>query len=241
MATWRDLLLDLLSDDVMAANPDLAEYRDLVDNWTPRAAGDSAGYRLVRGFRIEVRQMVFNALVAPVISYVPEGVIDPPEGHMRYAGTISIPDDIFKGLLEYTARSLKAHGFTSILFIGDSGPNQAGMQEVSESLNREWSNEPSRILFVSDWYTSSAAFISWLTERGETEESIGTHAGLYDTALLLAVAPEHVRLENMSVGQGMDIDGVFGDPTRASAEIGDVGLDIMHEAAMNQIERLMAE
>ena len=144
-------------------------------------------------------------------------------------------------LLEYTARSLKAHGFTSILFIGDSGPNQAGMQEVSELLNQEWRNEPSRILFVSDWYTSAAAFISWLKERGETEESIGTHAGLYDTALLLAVAPEHVRLENMSVGQGMDIDGVFGDPTRASAEIGDVGLNIMHEAAMNQIRRLMAE
>jgi creatinine amidohydrolase len=31
-----------------------------------------------------------NALVAPVVTYVPEGNIDPPTGHMRYPGTISI-------------------------------------------------------------------------------------------------------------------------------------------------------
>src|SRR5262245_46961967 len=32
-----------------------------------------------------------NALVAPVMAYVPEGGIDPPTGHMRFAGTISLP------------------------------------------------------------------------------------------------------------------------------------------------------
>src|SRR3954447_26850713 len=33
-----------------------------------------------------------NTLVAPVMAYVPEGGIDPPTGHMRFAGTISLPD-----------------------------------------------------------------------------------------------------------------------------------------------------
>src|SRR5262249_10873017 len=64
-----------------------------------------------------------NALVAPVIAYVPEGGIDPPTGHMRFPGTISIPDPIFRGVLEYAARSLKQHGFRDIVFIGDNGPN----------------------------------------------------------------------------------------------------------------------
>ena len=36
-----------------------------------------------------------NALVAPVVSYVPEGAITPPTAHMRYAGTISVPDEAF--------------------------------------------------------------------------------------------------------------------------------------------------
>src|SRR5262249_51379206 len=33
-----------------------------------------------------------NALVAPVIAYVPEGGVSPPTAHMRFPGTITIPD-----------------------------------------------------------------------------------------------------------------------------------------------------
>src|SRR5580658_1680540 len=62
-----------------------------------------------------------NALVAPVIVYVPDGDIDPPTGHMRYPGTFSIPEPIYSGVLEYVARSLKQHGFHNIVFIGDHG------------------------------------------------------------------------------------------------------------------------
>ena len=32
-----------------------------------------------------------NALVAPVIAYVPEGDIDHPQGHLKFPGTITIP------------------------------------------------------------------------------------------------------------------------------------------------------
>ena len=62
-----------------------------------------------------------NALVAPVVAYVPEGRISPPTEHMRYPGTISIPDSAFRGLLDGTARSMAQHGFTDIVFIGDQG------------------------------------------------------------------------------------------------------------------------
>ena len=79
-----------------------------------------------------------------------------------------------------------------------------------------------------------------MLERGETEEAIGRHAGLVDTALLWAVVPEHVRTDQMSVGRGMDVDGVSGDPTRATVEIGQKGMDFAHEAAMKQIYELMA-
>src|SRR5256886_15461504 len=36
-----------------------------------------------------------NALVAPVIAYAPEGSIDPPAAHMRFPGTVTIPDAAF--------------------------------------------------------------------------------------------------------------------------------------------------
>lgn len=66
LSHWRDLLLDVLDAEAVADNPDLAEYRDLVEHWIPRAAPESVGYRLVRAFRLEVERRVFHALMAPV-------------------------------------------------------------------------------------------------------------------------------------------------------------------------------
>jgi len=52
-----------------------------------------------------VARALGNALVAPVIAYVPEGNIDPPSGHMRYPGAITLPQEHYAKLLEYAARS----------------------------------------------------------------------------------------------------------------------------------------
>src|SRR6266478_9342687 len=65
-----------------------------------------------------------DTLVAPVMSYVPEGGISPPTSHMRFPGTISIPAQTFQQMLEYDARSLKLHGFRDIVFLGDHGGYQ---------------------------------------------------------------------------------------------------------------------
>jgi penicillin amidase len=66
LSRWRDLLLDVLDEELIAADPSLAEYRVLVENWIPRATPESVGYRLVRAFRLEVERRVFHALMAPV-------------------------------------------------------------------------------------------------------------------------------------------------------------------------------
>lgn len=69
----------------------------------------------------EVAKRLGNALVAPVMAYVPEGDVDPPTGHIRFPGTITTPPDLFTKVLEYAARSLKQHGFRDIALLGDSG------------------------------------------------------------------------------------------------------------------------
>jgi penicillin amidase len=63
---WRDLLLEVLDDATLEDDAGLREYRRLVDNWLPRAAPESVGYRLVRAFRLEVQARVFHALMATV-------------------------------------------------------------------------------------------------------------------------------------------------------------------------------
>jgi hypothetical protein len=57
-----------------------------------------------------------NAVVAPVLAYVPEGTIAPPTGHMRFTGTISIPAPVFEAVLEAAAKSFKQHGFRTSCF-----------------------------------------------------------------------------------------------------------------------------
>jgi penicillin amidase len=62
---WRRILLQVLDDETLAANPELQEYRRLVENWIPHAAPESVGYRLVRAFRLELRSRIFYALTGP--------------------------------------------------------------------------------------------------------------------------------------------------------------------------------
>ncbi len=73
LTPWRDLLLSVLDDKAVRTNAQRKLYRDLAKDWLPRASADSAGYRLVRGFRMEVRQMVFDMLMQPAIdAYEPK-------------------------------------------------------------------------------------------------------------------------------------------------------------------------
>jgi creatinine amidohydrolase len=85
----------------------------------------------------QIARRLGNALVAPVLAYVPEGNIDPPSGHMQYPGTITLPDEFFMKVTEYAARSFRVNGFKDIVLIGDSGQNQKGLQSVASLLNKE--------------------------------------------------------------------------------------------------------
>jgi creatinine amidohydrolase/Fe(II)-dependent formamide hydrolase-like protein len=181
-----------------------------------------------------------NALVAPIVTYVPEGAIDPASGHMQKAGTISLPNVYFMKIYEYAARSLRAHGFTDIVFLGDSGGNQDGMKEVALALNSEWRGGKTRVHFVPEYYSANG-FVEWLKSQGETEETIGTHAGISDTSQLLAIAPQHVRKDKLAKGGGYEGSGVSGDPTRATVEYGKKGMDLKVDTAVARIKQLIAE
>lgn len=179
-----------------------------------------------------------NALVAPTVTYVPEGDVDPPSGHMRFAGSITLPNEFFMKLVEYAARSFRVHGFTDIVFIGDSGGNQRGMQGVAELLNEEWGGDGAIVHFIGDYYANNG-FRDWLMEQGETDETVGRHAGISDTSILLYVEPAHIREDQLAPGGGFEGSGVSGDPTRASAEYGEVGMEMRVDAAVRQIRAAM--
>ena len=187
-----------------------------------------------------IAQGLGNALVAPVLAYVPEGRYAPATEHMRFPGTITVPDDVFEKTLESAANSFKVHGFTTIVFLGDHGGYQNDVKRVAAQLNKTWSNTNARAFVPAQYYgTSSVGYAQALRQRGYRDDEIGTHAGLADTSLLLAVAPEMVRQKRLRSGPPLGpADGVYGgNPRRASAELGQIGVDTIVSTTVDAIRK----
>jgi creatinine amidohydrolase/Fe(II)-dependent formamide hydrolase-like protein len=175
--------------------------------------------------------------VAPVVAYAPEGGVDPPTGHMRFAGTISIPTSTFEQLLEGAARSFKSGGFRDIVFLGDHGDYQKSEAKVAAKLNREWKSSLVRVHPLPEYYAAaSASYPRTLQARGFTAAEIGTHAGVADTSLALAIDPKLVRSDALPKANEAT-SGVYGDARRASADLGAPGIDIVVNESVAAIKR----
>lgn len=176
----------------------------------------------------KIAEKLGNALVAPVVAYVPEGSYAPPTSHERFPGTITIPSDVFEKMLESAANSFKVHGFRNIVFLGDHGGYVREVRQVVVALNKSWAGSGAHALAPAAYYdASSEGFAQILRARGFSDGEIGTHAGLADTALLMAVAPQMVRSEAMRTAPKPGAaDGVYGgDPRRATAALGQLGIN----------------
>ena len=176
-----------------------------------------------------------NALIAPTLQYVPEG--DPDR---QNPGSISVPSPAYDAILDAAARSLKVHGFKEILFIGDSGPNQAGIKAVADRLNEEWKGQNVKVFGLTDYYEASRIYYrAWLQAQfGYDEETSGSHAGITDTSQMLFVRPAGIRKDQIKPWGGPADSGVSGDPTKATAEIGRMGVEFKVNAGINQYKTL---
>jgi creatinine amidohydrolase len=184
----------------------------------------------VRTLAERIARALGDALVAPVIAYVPEGALQPATGHMRFPGTITVPDDVFRRGLESAAQSFRLHGFHNIVFLGDHGSTQEAQKAVAARLNRAWQAQSVRVHAIEAYYhAATVEFRELLKARGYRAEELGEHAALTDTSLTLALDPRLVRPitprdDDRLPGVGT---GVEGDPRRASAELGRLGVELI--------------
>lgn len=180
-----------------------------------------------------------NALVAPTVQYVPEGDFNRP-GFGDKPGVISNPSPGYDDLLDAAARSLKVHGFTDILLIGDSGGNQQGLTNVASNLNEEWKGTGVRVFALTDYYRKSRVELrAWLKEKfGYDSTQAGSHAGITDTSQLLYIFPQGIRKDKLAPFGGGPESGVNGDPTKATAEIGKQAVEFKVNAAIAQYRTL---
>jgi creatinine amidohydrolase len=187
----------------------------------------------------KIAQALGDALVAPVIAYVPEGDVNRPQGHLKFPGTITIPPAAFETTLEYAAKSFKLAGFRNIVFLGDHGGYQKDDEAVAQRLNREWAATSARAYAMTEYYRASEdEFGQLLKSKGYSEAEIGSHAGLLDTSLMMAADPDLVRSDKLAATKPGD--GTHGDPRHASAALGQLGVDLVVERTVAAIRAATA-
>jgi creatinine amidohydrolase/Fe(II)-dependent formamide hydrolase-like protein len=191
---------------------------------------------ILRATTQAIARRLGNALVAPIIPFVPEGDIDPPTQHMRYPGTISVSEATFDALLIDICASLRTNGFKNIVLLGDSGGNQPGMERVAERLNDRWEKNDTRVHFIPEYYDYDDV-AEWLEKEGLHQVPEGWHDDLAVTAILMTVDPNLVRMKERGAAGKFSINGVELAPAAKTIELGKRIIDFRASATVRAIER----
>ena len=189
-----------------------------------------------------IARQLGNAIVAPVVAYVPEGNIAPPTEHMRFAGTISVPEAAFKSILDAAARGFSQHGFRDVVLLGDHGGYQNALKAVASNLNRDWAKSGARAHFVGEYYRATlTTYVDALKAKGLTDAQIGIHAGAADTSLLMALEPSLVKPELFAqAAREGRAGGTNGDPGPSTAALGQLGVDAVVQQTVAAIRKAVS-
>ncbi len=191
---------------------------------------------VLRATTAAIARKLGDALVAPIVAFVPEGDFDPPTLHMKYPGTISVTEETYQALVTDICRSFRTHGFRHIALLGDSGGNQTGLQEVAAKLNQKWGAGKTRVYYVAEYYNFEDVG-KWLEQRGIRQESEGLHDDFGMTAVILSVDPTAVRMEQRIAANKFRINGIELAPAGKTMEWGRRIVDFRAEAATRAIRK----
>ncbi len=177
-----------------------------------------------------------NALVAPIIAFVPEGDIDPPTAHMKYPGSISLTEETYQRLLTDICASFRTNGFAHIVLIGDSNGNQKGMQEVAARLNSKWTGSKTRVHYISEYYNYPGV-AKWLEQQGIKQVPEGLHDDFAITAQMLTVDPTIVRMKQRIAANKFRINGIELAPAEKTIALGKRIVDFRADTTVKAIRQ----
>ncbi|WP_247000060.1 creatininase family protein [Halosolutus gelatinilyticus] len=171
--------------------------------------------------------------------------------HRQFPGTMWVEAPVFRDFVESFSRNLTYHGIDRIVYVNAHGGNVAHLREVGRRLHED----------------GTAYAIEWMWDESipglidEVFETLGPHGGPKETAMCMHIAGELVgedRLEEARDG-GATFDhevarvhgartfydaienspnGVFGDQTDATPEIGERLFDAATEQLVSLLEWL---
>ena len=188
---------------------------------------------IVRSISERIAKRLGHTLVAPVVSFVPEGDVSPRSGHMLYPGTISLRQSTFELLLQEVIASFVSHGFKEIVLLGDSGDSQQGMANAA-AVVAGWVGPDVRIRYLPEFYNYDAVR-AYLRHEGLEEKSEGIHDELAFTLQLLAIDPSSVRTEQRLKAGRMSLNGISLTPIEKMVGLGEKIIELRVQAALEAI------
>jgi creatinine amidohydrolase len=178
-----------------------------------------------------------DALVYPIMPFAETGNAAAHTGHMRYPGSVTLPPEVFYGVVRAVAQSALAAGFKVVALMGDHGGGQAELARAAKELDAQHRPDGARVLFIGDLYAKTdEQFTEQLAKRGLPTND--THAGIRDTSELLYLEKPEEWVRKDKLAAANESNGVRGSPALASAEIGKLYLDLKVENAVKQIRSL---
>lgn len=195
-----------------------------------------------------VARKLGNALVAPVVKFVPEGDIEPPSDHMKYPGTISLREETYKLLLTDICSSLKQHGFKDIILIGDSGGNQQGMKEVAETLNKKWGGATTVVHYIPEYYEQDMWSFDYLKTIGvrqmpdvKSANRAGIHSDYHYEAIMATVDSRLIRTEQRIAAGKYRVNGFDMNPPSKTIENGKKLVEYRANITVDAIRKALAK
>ena len=107
-------------------------------NYVLRQTGDAIARRLG------------DALIAPIVTLEPTGNVG-ADVRIGLAGP-KISQETYLALLTDIGDNLRAMGFTTILYLGDSGGNRNGMHRAANALNEKYKGNPASFYHIPEYY-----------------------------------------------------------------------------------------
>jgi len=176
-----------------------------------------------------------NALVAPIVDFVPEGDIKPPTVHMKYPSTVSVSEETYRALVSDIVASYKTHGFKHIVLIGDSGGNQEGLKAVAAAQDESAKKGP-RVSFVPEYYNYGEVG-KFLETHGIKQVPEGLHDDFGITAIMSTVDPDSIRARQRKRAGNFSINGINLSPLKNTQKWGRAIIKFRTDAAVAAIRK----
>ncbi len=180
-----------------------------------------------------VANIVGDSLIAPSI---PVGVSG---HHLSFSGTSTISSENYVSHLVDIVSAYLRHGFRTVYLITGHAGNCTSMSLIKERFAEEL------VVSFDDWPTQRSLIHDVAVAKlGLDPEVVGTHAGHFETSIILLIRPDLVHEEEYEPGfvgpadqassklmsegmQGLSNIGVIGDPHGATAEAGELYMEAL--------------